>query len=87
MSDRKPVMDSDKRKVLNLLEFISELCPSQRVCQIMVNCVPPEVLERLNNDMFYIPDADMVRYLVDYANLVGEFRKTHDEDGNHVDSD
>jgi hypothetical protein len=83
MSERKPVMDKDKRKVLNLLEFISEMCPAQRVCQIMVNCVPPEVLERVNNDMFYIPDADMVGYLQSYADLVSEYRKTHDESGGH----
>jgi hypothetical protein len=69
--NRKPVMDEDKRKVLNLLEFISEMCPSLRVCQLIVNCVPPEVRSRMNNDLYYIPDADMKVYLQEYAdNLV-----------------
>jgi hypothetical protein len=67
MSERKPTMDKDKRKVLNLLEFISERYPSLRVSQIMVNAVPPEVLDLLNNDLFYITDGEMAGYLQDYA--------------------
>jgi hypothetical protein len=83
MSERKPVMDKDKRKVLNLLEFLSELSPSMRVCQIIFNAVPPEEMEQREGDIFYITDAEMAGYLQEYADLVVEYRKTHDESGGH----
>jgi hypothetical protein len=77
--NRKPVMSEDKRKVLNMLEFIMETCPWQRVCQIVVNSVPQEVLERVNNDLFYIPDADMAEYLHEYADLVKKNKDREEE--------
>jgi hypothetical protein len=83
MSERKPVMDKDKRKVLNLLEFLSELSPSMRVCQIIFNAVPPAVMLARKDDIFYITDAEMAGYLQEYADLVSEYRKTHDESGGH----
>jgi hypothetical protein len=76
---RKPVMSEDKRKILNMLEFIMETCPWQRACQIMVNCIPPEVLERVHNDLFYIPDADMAEYLHEYADIVSKNKDRQDE--------
>lgn len=83
MSERKPVMDKDKRKVLNLLEFLSEMNPSMRVCQIMVNAIPPAVLELRDSDIYYFTDAEMAGYLQEYASLVSQYRKTHDESGSH----
>lgn len=70
MSKRKPVMDEHKRKVLDLLEFCSELCPSQRVCQIINNCIPPDILTLRNNDTFYITDEELAGWLQDYADLL-----------------
>jgi hypothetical protein len=68
--NRKPVMDKHKRKVLDLLEFCAELCPSQRVCQILNNAVPPGELHRRGNDVFYITDEELVGWLQDYADLL-----------------
>ncbi len=68
MSERKPVMDDDRRKVLDLLEFIAELCPMLRVCQIIGNAVPYEVAKARKNDIYYISDKEMAGYLQDLAN-------------------
>ena len=35
MSERKPLMDEDKRKVLNLLEFCSEMRPDIPITELM----------------------------------------------------
>jgi hypothetical protein len=68
---RKSLMDEDKRKVLNLLEFCAELCPSQRVCQIINNAIPNDVAERLNgSDTFYITDTELAGWLQMYADLL-----------------
>jgi hypothetical protein len=56
MSERKPLMDKDKRKCLNLLEVISEMYPSLRVCQIIGNVVP-------NEDAYYTTDEELVGYM------------------------
>ncbi len=82
MSERKPTMDEDKRKVLNLLEFLCELT-EMRVCQLMVNAIPPADLERRGNDIFYYTDAEMAGYLQEYADEVVEYRKSHDGSGGH----
>jgi DNA phosphorothioation-dependent restriction protein DptG len=65
---RKPIMDEDKRKVLNMLEFCVELCPSLRICQIINNALPLEVEARLNGrDTYYISDKELAGYLREYA--------------------
>jgi hypothetical protein len=66
MSERKPTMDEDKRKVLNLLEYLAEVYPKSRVCQIINNAIPQEELSRRGNDTFYITDKELVVYLQDY---------------------
>lgn len=70
MSERKPLMDEDKRKVLNLLEFCAEACPSQRVCQIINNAVPPKILARFDNDTFFVSDKELAGWLQDYADML-----------------
>jgi hypothetical protein len=70
MSKRKPVMSEDKRKVLNLLEFCAELCPSQRVCQIINNAIPPNRLIANGHDNFYITDKELAGWLQAYADLL-----------------
>jgi hypothetical protein len=82
MSERKPVMDKDKRKVLNLLEFLSEIT-EMRVCQLLVNAIPPAELERRGNDIFYFTDTEMAGYLQEYSDMVSLYRKTHDGSGGH----
>jgi len=59
MSERKPKMDEDKRKCLNLLEYISEKYPSLRVCQIIGNVVP-------DVDAYYTTDEELVGYMEEY---------------------
>lgn len=63
-------MDEHKRKVLDLLEFCAELCPSQRVCQIINNAIPPDELAARGNDTFYITDEELAGWLQDYADLL-----------------
>jgi hypothetical protein len=80
--ERKPAMDKDKRKVLNLLEFLSALT-KMRVCQLIVNAIPPADLERRGNDVFYYTDAEMAGYLQSYADEVSQYLRHHDESGGH----
>jgi hypothetical protein len=67
---RKPVMDKHKRKVLDLLEFCGELCPSLRVCQILGNAIPADRLVANGHDTYYITDEELAGWLQDYANLL-----------------
>ena len=70
MSERKSVMNKDKRKVLNLLEFCAELCPSQCVYQIINDAIPQEELTRRYDNTFYITDEELADYLQKYADLL-----------------
>ncbi len=70
MSKRKPVMDKHKRKVLDLLELCGELCPNQRVCQIIGNTIPPDKINHENGDTYYITDEELAGWLQDYADLL-----------------
>jgi hypothetical protein len=81
MSERKPVMDKHRRKVLNLLEFCAELCPSLRVCQIINNAIPPKVLEARNNDTYYVSDKELAGWLQGYAdNLLAQSKERWKDD-------
>ena len=51
---------------------ISRLCPELRFCQLVANVVPAEVAERNNNDVYYITDLEMLRYLKAYRKMVEE---------------
>ena len=64
---RKPMMDGDKRKVLDLLEFCAEMSPNQRICQIIGNAIPADVFIDNNNDTFYVTDWELAGWLQDYA--------------------
>ncbi len=65
MSERKPLMDEDKRKVLDLLEFCAE-ATSQRVCQIIVNAYPTD----FDDDLFYVTDKELAGWLQDHADMI-----------------
>lgn len=67
MSERKPLMDENKRKVLDLLEFCAELCPSIRVCQHINNAIPFEVLRSRKHNTYNISDKELAGWLQKYA--------------------
>ena len=79
MNERKPVMDEDKRKVLDLLEFCVELCPSQRVCQLINNAIPVEELSRRDNDVYYITDNELAGWLQTYADMLLTNKRRREE--------
>ena len=68
--ERMSSMDEHARKVLNLLEFCAELCPSQRVCQILGNSIPADRLIANGHDTYYITDEELAGWLQDYADLI-----------------
>ena len=72
---RKPKMDKHKRKVLDLLEFCAELCPSLRVCQIISNAIPSDRLIANGHDTYYITDKELAGWLQDYADLVLDMKR------------
>ncbi len=76
-------MTDDKRKVLDLLEFCSELCPSLRVCQLISNVIPTTVLAQRNNDIFYITDKELAGWLQEYADALLDAGR-HNEDERNV---
>ena len=53
---------------------ISRLCPELRLCQLIANVVPEEVAERNQNDVYYITDLELLRYLKDYRKMVEEVK-------------
>jgi hypothetical protein len=63
-------MEDDKRKVLNLLEFCAEMCPDQRVTQIIGNAVPSDRLDLEEGDLYYITDKELAGWLQEYADLL-----------------
>jgi hypothetical protein len=76
--ERKPTMDKDRRKVLNLLEYLCELSPSMRICQLIFNAIPPAEMTQREDDIFYITDAELAGWLQSYTELVSAYRKAHD---------
>ena len=58
--------DNISLKILEVLHRIAVKRPSLRVGQIIGNAVPSDVATRVNNDFYYLPDADMLTYLQDY---------------------
>lgn len=52
-----------------LCHTITRMCKKQaalRVMQLISNCIPPDVNERLNGDLYYLDDEDLLSYLLEY---------------------
>ena len=61
-------------EVIAEITTIARLCPSLRFCQLVSNVVPEEVAERNQNDLYYITDLELLRYLKDYRKMVEEVK-------------
>ena len=53
-------------QVYHALTRISERHPQLRVMQLISNCIPPDVLDRLNHDLYYVENEELLRYLLEY---------------------
>jgi len=58
---------TDRYRVLRQLVRISNRNPDLRICQIIGNAVPPEEAKKRNNDIYYIEDADLLKWLEAFA--------------------
>jgi len=64
MSERKPAMSKDRRKVLNLLEFILEAQPDiESVFNVFVLHVAQQ-----DEDHTWVSDEQWAEWMQDYAN-------------------
>ncbi len=67
-----PKPETQERIILALTEIMKR-APDLRVCQIFGNAIPHEELARRNNDIYYIEDDDLLRYLRTFEEfLVGQ---------------
>lgn len=37
-----------------------------RVMQLIVNAIPPDVMDRLNHDLYYVENDELMSYLLTY---------------------
>ncbi len=51
------------RRIMACLAEIMKRAPMLRVCQIVGNAIPAEVLQRRKNDIYYIEDDELLGYL------------------------
>lgn len=72
MSEREG--DMVRLQVLGELKRLSDRYPALRVSQLIINAIPSEELQRRENDIYYIEDTDLLRYLTQYERRVEEAR-------------
>lgn len=53
-------------QVCHTIARLSEKFPQLRVMQLISNSIPPEVQERLNNDLYYVENEELLGYLLCY---------------------
>ena len=53
-------------QVCKTITRMIERHPSLRVMQLVSNCIPPDVNERLSGDLYYLDDEELLGYLLEY---------------------
>ena len=56
-------------EILQILDKIQKKAPSLRLGQVIGNAVPADVMDRINNDLYYMPDEELLGYLTTYYRL------------------
>ncbi len=64
MSEREG--DELRRNLLSVLRGMSDADPDLRICQLIGNVIPPEEMKKRNNDIYYIEDSDLLKWLAEY---------------------
>ena len=59
-------MKATNEQVCNTLARLSEKYPHLRVMQLISNAVPQEVHTRLNHDLYYLRNEELMGYLLAY---------------------
>ena len=59
-------MTVTNEQVYHVLTRVSEKHPQLRVMQLISNCIPHEVQERLNGDLYYVENEELLSYLLCY---------------------
>ena len=57
---------TSKQETLIVLGRLSMKFPNLRVMQLISNCIPTDVLDRLNHDLYYVEDEALMEYLLAY---------------------
>lgn len=61
-------------QVCNTIARLSEKHPHLRVMQLISNAISQEVQHKLNNDLYYVENEDLLSYLLTYEKDVLEER-------------
>lgn len=59
----------DKKETIKEIAALTEkLCTQHglRIMQLLGNAIPQDILERYNNDLYYLPDAELLEFLTAY---------------------
>ena len=56
---------STNEQVCKTITRMIERHPSLRVMQLISNCIPPDVNERLSCDLYYLDDEELLGYLLE----------------------
>ena len=59
-------MTKTNEQVCITITRLSKQHPSLSVMQLISNAVPHEVQERLNGDLYYVENDELIGYLLDY---------------------
>ena len=59
-------MTTTDEQVCKVITQISKRHLQLRVMQLISNAIPHDVQERLNGDLFYVENDELIRYLLEY---------------------
>lgn len=57
-------------ELLDTVVRLSKKHPSLRLCQLIGNAIPTEEAQRRNNDIYYIEDRELLKWLLEFEDKV-----------------
>ena len=73
--------DKVRTRLLHTLLRLSDRYPMLRIAQLIGNAVPEEVKQRLSNDLYYMEDSELTRYLLEFEGKIETLREEGRERG------
>ena len=60
-------MTTTNEQVCSTIIKMAKTHPSLRMMQLIINSIPPDVVERLDGDFYYLDNEELLEYLLAYA--------------------